>query len=289
MSAPQTAHVDAEARAEAVARITDVPHAGGAPRSDHAAAAASSDGGGAPLSLASTGRAGPAPPPASPAGAESWPYVMVVWSPPSEDDEDDGPVYRDAVHHLIVPRHLVTPERRALLTKTRLREEEIKAIEQLLSREWADYVVPDGEGPASIYTATRHVCPCEQQRACPGHYESVRYCEACCEESGRERYGEVSEELEAKIGSATCTRHPRCWCRDDNESFSDPAQRKPCAHCRYVPAPRPPKPPKRTKRARAASTSTAGSSKAHVRKADVTRNALPPGGHTASDAPDTSC
>lgn len=202
------------------------------------------------MSSSSSSSSSSSPSPSS--TAASWPFFFIAWSAPRDVDED--PIFESEVHQLIVPRHLVTPDRQALLAKQIITTAEEEQIELWL-KEWKQYRVEYGVTETTIRVNSDSVCPCEDSKICPGRYSKIMYCQGCTVElCGKLGYielkGKTPEELKAL--AVVCTRHPRCWCRDNNESYCDPKHRKPCGFCRYIPEPKPEKKKKKkqTKRTR---------------------------------------
>lgn len=200
------------------------------------------------------------PPSIAPATPQTCPFFFVSWSPPRDMDGD--PILDWDVHQLIVPLHLVTPDRRTLLAKKLLTTTEVKLIESWVKVEWKAYRVKYGDRAVSIRHNAKDVCPCEDSKACPGNRSQIQYCKECIKEDPKNKHpymetkGMTKEERKAI--EELCGRHVRCWCKDQTTRYSNPAEdATPCLFCKYIPPPPKPKVTKKkgttTKRPRVAS------------------------------------
>jgi len=108
--------------------------------------------------------------------------MVIAWSSPQAIDED--PIFSDDVLHLIVPRHLVTPDRQALLAKKFITTSETELIESWLNTEWKEYRLKTGLTDVSIKRNAKNVCPCEDSKICPGWSSPVQYCNGCLKDLG---------------------------------------------------------------------------------------------------------
>ena len=181
------------------------------------------------------------------------PFVVITWSEP-QGLVDGEALFENDVQLLIVPRHLVTPDRALLLAKSRITTIETDLIRSWLRVEWKAYRVKYGATALSIRRNAKAVCPCEDHKACPGRYYEIQYCKGCINERGLPSdcdyiivTGKTEDErVELEV---MCTRHPECWCRTHNESYCDPDHRQSCVFCAYVPQPKQ-TPEKQTKSAK---------------------------------------